>query len=529
MGTVSEFFGAAEKNLTDAPVWSGELYLELHRGTCTSQAHNKFMNRRWELLLRDAEFLDAIVSVRAAGKLLIKDPALERTVRDVDAHGPDKENSWTAKSLDRAWKLVLLNQFHDLLPGSSIARVYADSRRDYQVIEKLDLAVRDAALEPPVPGTLQLPSAREPDTFTVFNTLAQPRRNVTTLPHGSHREVTVPSCGYSVMRVGDETSAADAVQLTVTKAGWLLRNGLLEVAVSSSGTLTSVTDFEITREFLSGRANELHLLRGYPNRWNFWDFEASAMEDFEVVGAVTAVMRILETGPLLAALEIVRISGQSTVTQRLVMRAGSRRVDFETTVDWQKRHRVLKVAFPLNIRTDHAVCEIQHSHVRRAVHRNTCWDAARFEMTVQQWIDLAENGCGVALLNNGIFGRDVENGRVRLTLLKAGCAPDPEADRGVHHHIFSLFPHSSTTQTGGVPEEAMALNVPLLVVPGVLPGPSSQSWLSFGHPGIRMEALKRAEDGQGLVLRLNENHGGSVTATLQYGLSGLEFTETNLR
>ncbi|MES2706588.1 MAG: glycoside hydrolase family 38 C-terminal domain-containing protein [Verrucomicrobiota bacterium] len=544
MGTVAGFFDEAEKDITDAPVWSGELYLELHRGTYTSQAHNKFMNRRCELLLRDAEFFDAIVSLTApgGGDLLESDPAPERTVWDVDGHSPVKENSVTAKALDRAWKLVLLNQFHDILPGSSIGRVYVDSRRDYEVIEKIALTVREAGLRRLVgdggAGAAEDRSYRTYGTYktydpaagwTVFNTLAQARTEVIALPgSGGFRQVTVPSCGYAVVPAA-AAAAAPAPEVTVTETpdGWVLTNAQLRVRVTAAGTLSSVRDLEADREILSGPGNELHLLRDYPNRWNAWDIEASAMDDFEIVG-LEAAIRTVENGPLLAALEIVRVFGQSKMTQRLVLRAGSRRVDFETTVDWQERHRVLKVSFPLNVRTDHAVCEIQSGHVRRATHRNTSWDAARFEIPVQQWIDLTESGYGIAMLNNGIFGCDVENGRVRLTLLKAGCAPDPEADRGIHQRTFSLFPHPGTTQTGGVAAEAMALNVPLLAVPGVLAGPESQSWLRFDHPGVRLDAFKRAEDGHGVVMRINENDGGAVTASLTSTLPGLSFTETDL-
>ncbi|MDB6133823.1 MAG: alpha-mannosidase [Verrucomicrobiales bacterium] len=535
MGTVAGFFDAAEKDIEDAPVWSGELYLELHRGTYTSQAHNKFMNRRCELLLRDAELLDAVTGLLAPGDdLLTSDPAPERTVWDVDAHGPAKEGSITAKALDRAWKLVLLNQFHDILPGSSIGRVYQDSRRDYEVVERIALAVRGAALERLVAGGGhgQSGAGSQPEEksghWTVFNTLAQDRTEVIILPDGGHRQVTVPSCGYAVVETGAAPSAAGEVTLTENAAGWILANDLLRVELATDGTLTSVRDLEAGgREVLSGPGNELHLLRDYPNRWNAWDIEASAMEDFEVVGR-GAEIRVLESGPLLAALEIVRSFGASKVTQRLVLRAGGRRVDFETTVDWRERHRVLKVSFPLQVRTDHAICEIQNGHVSRAVHRNTSWDAARFEIPVQQWISLNESGYGVALLNNGIFGCDVEHSRVRLTLLKAGSAPDPDADRGVHSRIFSLFPHAGTPQSGGVAAEAMALNVPLLAVPGAVSGPAARSWLSFDHPSVRVDAFKRAEDGQGVVMRIHEDDGGSVTARLSTTLPGLQFQETDL-
>jgi alpha-mannosidase len=194
MGTVDQFFTAAEAELEEPPVWSGELYLELHRGTYTSQAHNKLMNRRCELLLRDAEFFDAICSQVAPGELLEADPAPERVIWDVDGHVAAKNGSVTAKALDRAWKLLLLNQFHDILPGSSIGRVYEESRRDYEVIEKIALAVREAAVK-------RLAAAKA-GGHVAFNTLAQTRTEVVELPDGSVGHVSTPSCGYATVTAG---------------------------------------------------------------------------------------------------------------------------------------------------------------------------------------------------------------------------------------------------------------------------------------------------------------------------------------
>jgi alpha-mannosidase len=224
-------------------------------------------------------------------------------------------------------------------------------------------------------------------------------------------------------------------------------------------------------------------------------------------------------------LEFERPFGASKITQQIIVRAGSARVDFDTTVDWQERDRTLKVSFPLAIRTDQALFEIQSGHVRRPVHRNTSWDAARFEVPMQRWVDLSESDRGVALLNNGIFGCDVLGNRVRLTLLKSASAPDPKADIGIHRRTFSLFPHAGQTTAGGVIEEALNLNVPLIVTRGAATE-APVSWLTIDQPGIVLEAFKRAEDGRGIVLRLNESHGRQATVNL--GSPLLAFAETDL-
>ena len=520
-GTVDGFFEAAEKDIEHAPVWRGELYLELHRGTYTSQAHNKLMNRRCELLLRDAEFFDAVTSLLAPGELIEKDPCPERTPWDVSGHGPEKEDSPTAIALDRAWKLLLLNQFHDILPGSSIHRVYEESRRDYEVIETLALAVRDAGIR-----RLLTPSA---DRVTTFNTLATIRAEVVDF-EGRPVWAEAPPCGYMTTDTADLSvlpEDIDPVTCAETSEGWTVENGIISVSVAKSGLVTSLVDLTEDRETLSGPANEFHLLRDYPNRWSAWDIEASAMDDFEVVGG-DGIGELLESTPLRVVLRFRRTFGNSKVVQDVILRAGSLRLDFDTEVDWQERDRVLKVSFPLAVQTDHATCEIQYGHVRRPIHRNTSWDAARFEIPIQRWIDLSETDFGVALLNNGTFGCDVIGDRVRLTLLKSASAPDPTADIGVHRRTFSLYPHAFDVLNGGVIDEAQALNSPLLLSSGCMADSDEGSWLSTSQPGLSLEALKRAEDGKGLVMRWVEIGGTRSQAQIHHDLPGIRFIEADL-
>ena len=309
--------------------------------------------------------------------------------------------------------------------------------------------------------------------------------------------------------------------------GWLVENGLVSVKIAANGIITSMTDLRANREVLAGPGNEFHLLRDYPNRWSAWDIEGSAMEDFEILGD-GGQGRIVEQGDLRVVLEFIRTFGKSRVTQRIVLCAGSPRLDFDTTVDWQERDRVLKVSFPLAVHSDHAVCEIQFGNVRRPVHRNTSWDAARFEIPVQRWIDLSESDYGVAILNNGIFGCDVLGSRIRLTLLKGASAPDPVADLGTHRRTFSLYPHPGSTFQGEVVEAALSLNSPLMVIPGRPRGPLRQSWFSADQPGVTLEALKRTEDGRDLVMRWIEAGGRRTRVALETSLPGLEFGECDL-
>lgn len=519
-GTVRGFFDTIDPVKKDAPVWVGELYLELHRGTYTSQAHNKLMNRRSELLLRDAEFFEAICAVFFPGEeLLDTDPWPERTVWDVDACAPEKENSPTARALDRAWKLVLLNQFHDILPGSSIGRVYQDSRRDYQVITAIGQAVVAAALAKLVKGN---------SGCTAFNTLAHPRREVIDW-QGKPALAEVPAGGCAAVAISPALPADwQSVRVEKSDDGWTLANGIITLHVTACGEIASLRDLRTGRELLQGPANELHLLRDYPNRWSAWDIEGSAMEDFTVVGRENARGELLEASPLRAVLAFERPFGQSLVRQKIILRAGSSRIDFVTTTDWQERDRVLKVSFPLALRAESARCETQFGQVSRPLHRNTSWDAARFEIPVQRWIDLSEGNCGVALLNNGTFGCDALGGRVRLTLLKAGSAPDPEADRGLHERTFSLFPHLGDHLRGEVSEEALALNVPLLLTPGQPREGKYGSWISLSQTGVYLESLKVAEDRRGLVVRCVEWSGRQVETAVKTVLPLKNLREVDL-
>lgn len=529
MGTVRGFFEEAEAEIEEAPLWRGELYLEMHRGTYTSQGWNKWMNRHCELLLRDAEFFQAVASVVAPGELLEADPCPDRTVWDLAGHGPDKDGQPTAMAMDRAWKLLLLNQFHDILPGSSIGWVYEDSRRDHGVVEAIATAVRDAAIT----AVLKAISADGPQEATMaFNTLGHARCEVVTCNDGSLAVAEVPSCGYAMVapdQAGVVPAGMAAVQ-AVEEAGRVrISNGLVECVIAADGGVDSVVDLESSREVLDGRGNEFHLLRDYPNHWNAWDIDQPAMDDYEVLGGVDRI-DLLERGPLQAVVELERRFGASRMCQRIVLRAGSRRIDFETVLDWRERHRVLKAAFPVAIRSEHVTCEIQFGHVRRPVHRNTSWDAARFEVCAQRWIDLSEGDFGVALMNDGRFGHDIQGNMMRLTLAKGAHAPDPDADLGEHRFTYSLYPHPDAGPRGGVVEAALELNVPLHVRPagGGGSAPTSHSWLTVDRPGIMVEAFKVAEDGEGLIVRCCEALGSRGRAMVHLGLKTGPLEEADL-
>jgi alpha-mannosidase len=514
------FFEKAAGEAKDLPVWVGELYLELHRGTYTTQAKNKRGNRKSEFLLRDAEFFDAVTRILAPRR---KEHAVdpERAVYDVTGLG--KSNAHTHRSaLDRAWKLVLLNQFHDIIPGSSIHWVYRDSDRDYETVRLLGESVRDSALT-------TLEALIDTKAFTkpvlISNTLGFHRTEVIELPGGAISRVDIPPCGYTVVDKKDEPhQVTDApVKAVQNQQGIVIENGLVRIKVNAKGFLTSVYDLRAKREALSGPANVFHLHEDIPNLWDAWDVDIFYKEKHHVVEGLEEC-KLVETGPLRASVKIVRAFGKSRIEQHVVLRAGSARIDFPTEVEWQENQKLLKVGFPVDIRAMNATYEIQYGHLERPTHTNTSWDLARFEVCAQKWADLSEPGYGVALLNDCKYGHDILGNTLRLSLLRAPVSPDPVADRGHHYFTYALLPHAGDIREGRVIEEAYALNVPLIAREvkshaGSLP--SSASFFRVDRPGAVIEAIKVAESGGALIVRLYEAEGarGQVRLTTSLPVS----------
>ncbi|XAM00209.1 alpha-mannosidase [Phycisphaeraceae bacterium D3-23] len=565
------FFEKAKQDAADLPTWVGELYLEYHRGTYTTQGRTKRGNRKGEFALRDAEFFDAIdTAVNGPAQPLppdaVADMALpDRAFYDVFDHPQGDQRGGKVGLLDRAWKLLLTNQFHDILPGSSIGWVYEDAARDYETIQLLAAQVRDDATsriaaslgdagalrESQSQQPTQTPAPRSGAAIAdgadatqgqpfVFNTLSHTRREV--IDHSAGPTLVVaPSCGYT----STDNTAPDVEPVCVEHAdgGVTLDNGLLRVTIDTrTGHLTGVTDYRAAgRETLAPptgsdaiAANVLQLHHDLPNQWDAWDVDAFYKEQCETIDQLDSI-EVAEQHALRAKVHIRRAFRKSMIEQTIVLRAGSARIDFETRVDWQERHRFLKAAFPVNVRSEYATYDIQFGHVQRPTHDNTSWDLARFEVCAHKWADLSEGGppeaggYGVALLNDCKYGHDIRDNVMRLSLLRGPVEPDPEADLGEHTFTYSLFPHPGDFRAGRVIEEAYNLNVPLIPWGRQEGLPhNSKSWLGLDQPGIIIEAVKVAEDGEGIIVRLYEAYGARRDATLSVGFPVARVTETDL-
>jgi alpha-mannosidase len=488
LSTPRRFFEAAEAEYRDPPVWSGELYLEFHRGTYTSQARTKRGNRRSEHLLREAELWATTAAVRT---------------------GAD----YPYDLLESAWHTVLLQQFHDILPGSSIAWVHQEAERNY------------AAVADTLTGLIE----------TTVRGLCRAGENTVLLNAGPYRLYGVTGLAGSDAAHPDPQAPAGTVTVTHTDAGIVLDNGLVAVTIDANGLFSSLWDVTAQRELVpvGSPGNLLQLHRDTPTQWDAWDIDEHYKRNTVDLIEAESVEVLLDT-PHRAEVRITRVFGSSRVVEDVAVSAGSATVDLSFALDWHERQKLLKLAFPLDVNADRAASEIQFGHVYRSTHTNTSWDAARFETVAHRWVHVGEPGYGVAVGNDSTYGYDIGRspdgaGRpattVRLSLLRAAVFPDPAADQGRHELRVSLSPGS------GIPEavaEGYRLNLPIRAVTGVADA-TIEPLLRVDNPAVVVEAVKLAEDRSGdLIVRLYEAHGNRSTARLIRHFDASDVVETDL-
>ncbi|MGW2290511.1 alpha-mannosidase [Streptomyces phaeochromogenes] len=486
-----EFFAKAREEYPDAPVWVGELYLELHRATYTSQARTKQGNRRSEHKLREAELWATTAALHAPGY------------------------AYPHEKLDRLWKTVLLHQFHDILPGSSIAWVHREAEAEYaRVAKEVEELTAEAVTALGTGGT------------RVFNTSPVERREVVRTADGTLAHTVVPANGSAPLGTGDAPEP-------VTVTGRVLDNGLVRVEVAEDGTLASVRDLRAGgREVLADTGNLLRLHTDLPNYWDAWDVDKHYKNRYTDLLDAESVT-VVEEDPLLGAIRVERSFGKgSRITQTISLRAGSPRIDFETDIDWHEAEKFLKAGFPVDVRAAHSSAEIAFGHIQRPTHTNTSWESARFEVSGHRWVHIGEPGYGVAVINDSTYGHDVtrtvrEDGgtttTVHLSLVRAPRIPDPEADQGKHRFTYALLPGATIEDAVA---EGYSLNLPLRVADSA--GTPEPVVSVEGGGGVTIESVKLADDASGdVVVRVYESLGGRAQGTLRTGfpLAGAQLTD----
>ena len=500
----------------DFPVYEGELYLERHRGTYTTQARVKRDNAWAEASLRVVEWLSVI-----AGSPPIRDFAQSGSVPASGGSGS------VSASMRRAWELTLLNQFHDILPGSSIGEVYEDAARDHAEVRRLCAEVEAGAVAA-ICTRLDTRGMTRP--VAVFNPGSGPRSQWVEWQEGGETRGVwaedVPALGVKVVDDADRGGGLSArnhspVVRGVSGEFFELANDRLSARIDSHGRVVELH----LREGESVAAeplNQLALYDDHPKYWEAWDLDAEAMERPRVVDA-EGIAEVVTVGAGRPALRVTRALGtHSRITQTFSLEPGSARLDIDTDVDWREERTLLRALFPTNIAADQATYEIPFGHVTRATRRETAEEKARFEVPAHRWMDLSMQGRGLAVLNDCKYGHSCHAGVMGLSLLRSCKWPDPQADMGVHRFRYSLMPHQGDWRAAGVDSEAELMVRGVWAVP-LVAGRAGEvrKWAPFkiecsGGAAVRVVAVKRAEDGDAVIVRVVESNGRAGTCRVDW-------------
>ncbi|NHC35611.1 alpha-mannosidase [Scytonema millei] len=522
------------------PIWQNELYLEFHRGCYTSHADQKRFNRRCEDLLYQAELFATLAMLTA-------------------------KTAYPQTAIEEAWKKVLFNQFHDILPGSAIPEVYADANQGWQEAEQTATAILNQSLQA-IASQINFPPPPHPEAqpIVVFNSLNWARSQVVelTVPNlqdtnwqicnstgesvqsyisvaefTSDRQTStgiisflakdIPAVGYRVYWLSPRTNFIALSSQVASSTEYVIENEYLRVTVDShTGDLSSVFDKINRWEILSGAGNQLQAFQDSGQYWDAWNIDPNYAQHPLPSAELISINQHGDRDFLQSCVSIARKIGQSIFSQDYILEIGSPVLTIKTSVDWQERHVMVKAAFPLNVSADYATYEIPCGAIARPTQPQTPAEKAKWEVPALRWADISTSDRGVSLLNDCKYGYDCQPDRLRLTLLRSPVWPDPEADTGLHEFTYALYPHAGTWQQAQTVRHGYELNIPLQVL--LLPAatitsgkiPATTSFLTISADNLILMAFKPSEDDpQELILRCYECHGDTAQLDLQNTLN----------
>ncbi len=516
-GKVADFFHSIDGDFDKLPVYDGELYFENHRGTFTSQAFIKKNNRRGEFMMRNAEILNVF--------------------------GGDYPN----EDMEKAWKILLINQFHDILPGTSIHEAMENTRAEYAELRKLGgRLIRDGKNK-----ILNNISVKN-DSILVWNMLTWQTKGLVNaeIPYaakgiknsdgkllasrtydenGKHYiefcADPVPAFGYGIFTLCDKTAEFDSVKATKN----LLENKYLKIVLDDNGLLDEVIDKQTGRQILTGKGNLMAISLDKPIHESAWNLEFDYQMKFNTLDKAESV-EVVESSPLRGVIRVVRKFHESTITQDIILENDKPTVDFDTTVDWHEREKVLKAEFPVDIRSRSASCEVAHGAAEYPTHYNTSYEQAKFEFCAHKWVDLSEGGYGASIINDCKYGYNVHDNVMKITLLRGPICPDPLGDIGMHSFRYSFYPHTGTWRDADTVrlgfEENIRLDGEFVRASGG--DDTGRSLARINGESVILDAVKKAQDGNGVIVRMYESETRHCTVKAWFDLDYSRVIECNL-
>jgi len=480
--TTSDFFKKLEKEKDKFNTWIGEMYLEFHQGTLTSQARNKKYNRYMEFALRNAEMISAWNTLY-------------------------NKDSYKDEELETIWKEVLLYQFHDILPGSSIKRVYDESLERYGILFDETNSITDMAKNA-IYNNVDTSDFKKP--VILENTLSWERSEYIKVDN-KWVKALVPEMGYTTVELEEANYNKPVISSNS------LENEFVKVTFAENGNVSSILDKRIGKEVLKGDSNKFIIHEDLNDAWDMYpDYDLRLCEDVELVDSKFGL-----DGPCAYVIQTYKYNN-STITQKIKITDESVRVDFETEVDWKEDLKMLRVYFDVDVFTDYSRSEIQFGNVKRPNHTSTTWDMAKYEVCAHKWLDLSERGYGVAMLNDSKYGHRALGSVINLSLLRSTNYPGVDGDKAVHNFKYAIYPHIGDYVEGEVVREGFNFNVPIIATPVESKAGSVSSEFSYitcDSENVVIDTVKKAEDSDDIIVRLYECHETTEVATLRFGFN----------